>query len=90
VTRDDVLEERLLALNRCIEQGEHRARRQQACVDRLLKTGDDARPAQEALRLTHQALDCLYISRAMVQDWLGTNELQVHQHLWRSRTAPHY
>jgi hypothetical protein len=82
------LEERLRAVTRCIEEGEHRALVQQGCVDRLARTGDDTRVADVSLRLTHEALDCLYIWRALIQDELGMSGIPPHR--WRRRTGPVY
>ena len=84
----EVLQERLLEVSRCIEEGEHRARAQQHCVDRLTAARQDTPIAAESLRLTHEALDCLYICRALIQDELGLNEARPHK--WGKRSEPVY
>jgi hypothetical protein len=88
VMAPDVLQERLHCITHNIEQGEHRARAQQACVDRLTRADQDTEAAAEALRLTHEALDCLYICRALIQDELGLNDPRAHR--WGKRSEPVY
>jgi hypothetical protein len=86
--RNDELQDGLDSLSHCIELGEARARRQRACLERCRNAGIDPAAGAEALRLTHEALDALYIRRALLIDALAQDD--PHRHVWINRSHPTY